>query len=360
LNYYERHIGDYLKDTAHLSLLEHGVYGRLLDVYYTRESPIPSDQAARLVGARSKEERVALDAVLAEFFVLEGDAYRQSRCDRDIAEFKDGEPDREAKKANEVNRNKIHRAERSRLFKLLTDAGGHAAWNIGMTELRALVKSVAGSLPAMPQGIDSNGFVPQPSPEYKTPATRPATLPATAPATPATATHTQTHTHTPVLKNQRAHVEHQQGGPDGPARADFESLKTEAGEAMRRAGIGDVSDTHPELLALLRQGMTVEELAAAAIASAAKGKGFAYALAKAAGKRQDAAAQAALPSAPPMAGSDPDSRPMIEADGLRLQVGAWRQVDSAGNTVTWPAYAAMVQAARKAERVAVLERGVSA
>jgi len=165
---------------------------------------------------------------------------------------------------------------------------------------------------------------------------------------------------TPDTSLKRAHVAIEEGGPGGPARADFECLKTEAGEAMRKAGIGDVSDTHPELLALLRQGMTVAELAAAAIASAAKGKGFAYALAKAAGKRQDAAAQAALPNAPPPPTTDPDSRAMIEADGLRLQVGAWRQVDAAGNTVTWPAYAAMVQAARKAERQALLERGVAA
>jgi hypothetical protein len=68
LNYYERHIGDYLKDTAHLSLLEHGVYGRLLDVYYTRECGIEDGTAARLVGARSKEERSALESVLNEFF----------------------------------------------------------------------------------------------------------------------------------------------------------------------------------------------------------------------------------------------------------------------------------------------------
>jgi uncharacterized protein YdaU (DUF1376 family) len=71
VNYYERHIGDYLKDTAHLSLLEHGVYSRLLDVYYTRENAIPSDQAARLIGARSKDEREAMQAVLAEFFALD-------------------------------------------------------------------------------------------------------------------------------------------------------------------------------------------------------------------------------------------------------------------------------------------------
>lgn len=89
MNYYERHIGDYLKDTSHLSLLEHGVYTRLLDVYYTREGGIPADQAARLVGARSQEEREALEIVLREFFVLFEGFYKQTRCEREIARYQD-------------------------------------------------------------------------------------------------------------------------------------------------------------------------------------------------------------------------------------------------------------------------------
>lgn len=89
MNYYERHIGDYLKDTAHLSLLEHGVYTRLMDVYYTREGAIPAGEAARLIGARSKDEREALAAVLAEFFVLVDGCHVQARCDREIERFKD-------------------------------------------------------------------------------------------------------------------------------------------------------------------------------------------------------------------------------------------------------------------------------
>lgn len=89
MNYYERHIGDYLKDTAHLSLLEHGVYTRLLDVYYTREAGIPADQVARLIGARSKDERDALAAVLAEFFPIIDGLHTQSRSDREIARFQD-------------------------------------------------------------------------------------------------------------------------------------------------------------------------------------------------------------------------------------------------------------------------------
>jgi uncharacterized protein YdaU (DUF1376 family) len=85
LNYYERHIGDYIKDTAHLSLLEHGIYSRLLDVYYTRECGIPSNQASRLVGARSNEELAALEIVLREFFDLDGETWVQKRCDEVIA-----------------------------------------------------------------------------------------------------------------------------------------------------------------------------------------------------------------------------------------------------------------------------------
>jgi len=87
VNYYRRHIGDYLRDTAHLSLLEHGVYTRLLDLYYTRESPIPADQSARLIGARSSDEKEAVELVLSEFFTLTAEGWRQGRCDKEIAAY---------------------------------------------------------------------------------------------------------------------------------------------------------------------------------------------------------------------------------------------------------------------------------
>lgn len=87
MNYYERHIGDYIKDTAHLSLLEHGIYGRLLDIYYTLEGPIPADRVMRLVSARSDEEQSAARDVLNEFFVREGESYRHERCDREISRY---------------------------------------------------------------------------------------------------------------------------------------------------------------------------------------------------------------------------------------------------------------------------------
>lgn len=86
MNFYKRHIGDYIKDAAHLTLLEHGVYARLMDVYYTREAGIPDGQAARLIGARSKDEQQAVQNVLAEFFHPVDGAWIQNRCEREIAE----------------------------------------------------------------------------------------------------------------------------------------------------------------------------------------------------------------------------------------------------------------------------------
>src|SRR3546814_10546387 len=56
-------------------------------------------------------------------------------CDEEIAAYQAGEPEREAKKANEETRTKRHRAERSELFKVLTDAGQHAPWNINIKEI---------------------------------------------------------------------------------------------------------------------------------------------------------------------------------------------------------------------------------
>lgn len=88
MNYYKRHIGDYAAATRHLSLLEHGVYCLLLDVYYTTEKPLPLENRAvyRLVGARSDEERSTVDTILAEFFHTEPDGHHQARCDQEIAE----------------------------------------------------------------------------------------------------------------------------------------------------------------------------------------------------------------------------------------------------------------------------------
>lgn len=91
MNYYEHHLGDYMRDTAHLSLLEDGAYRRLMDAYYIREAPLPSDPRAvyRLVRAATKPDRLAVDTVLREFFEETPDGWRHRRCEREIERFKD-------------------------------------------------------------------------------------------------------------------------------------------------------------------------------------------------------------------------------------------------------------------------------
>jgi len=75
LNYYERHLGDYAKETRHLSLLEHGVYTILTDYCFATGKRIPEKQIYRYACARTRGEKRAVDAVLAEFFKLEDGWY---------------------------------------------------------------------------------------------------------------------------------------------------------------------------------------------------------------------------------------------------------------------------------------------
>lgn len=99
MNYYNHHIGDYLVDTAHLSILEDGVYRRLMDRYYATEAPITNDETAlfRVIRARSEEEKEAVRGVLSEFFTLTEAGWTHKRCDAEIAAY---QMKAEANKAN--------------------------------------------------------------------------------------------------------------------------------------------------------------------------------------------------------------------------------------------------------------------
>jgi len=87
MNFYKRYMGDYGRDTAHLSLAEHGAYGLLLDHYYSTESPLPADMQSlyRLCRAFDKKEQQAVDSVAEKFFPIGSDGMRHNdRADREI------------------------------------------------------------------------------------------------------------------------------------------------------------------------------------------------------------------------------------------------------------------------------------
>lgn len=64
-------------------------YTRLLRVYYRIEGPIPKGEQYRLCRARSKKQKRAVDCILFEFFVENENFYRNSRCDVEIASYKE-------------------------------------------------------------------------------------------------------------------------------------------------------------------------------------------------------------------------------------------------------------------------------
>ena len=81
-----------------------------------------------------------------------------------------------------------------------------------------------------------------------------------------------------------------------PDASKAESPAASACKVMRAAGMQDVNPSHPKLTALLAAGITQEELQTAAADAVGRGKGFAYALAAAEGRRRDAATEP-LPAA---------------------------------------------------------------
>jgi uncharacterized protein YdaU (DUF1376 family) len=87
LNYYRRWMGDYMRDTADLSLAEHGAYTMLLDHYYSTEKPLPADIMAlcRLCRAMTPEEQLAVRKVAEKFFPERPDGLRHNqRADEEI------------------------------------------------------------------------------------------------------------------------------------------------------------------------------------------------------------------------------------------------------------------------------------
>jgi uncharacterized protein YdaU (DUF1376 family) len=91
VNYVELHIGDYDKNTAHLTACEDGIYGRLLRRYYDTEAELPLDVKAvqRLVRARAKDELAAVVVVLNEFFEQTPTGWRHERCEGEIAKYRE-------------------------------------------------------------------------------------------------------------------------------------------------------------------------------------------------------------------------------------------------------------------------------
>lgn len=249
MNYYEHHIGDYAEATAHLTFVEDAAYSRMIRKYYATERPLPADTKAvqRLVGARTKEEREAVESVLHEFFTLQADGWHQARCDSDLQRY-------------------ITKQDKAR-------ASANARWSKPHDE-----RNANASPPHMRTDSERNANASETHDErnaLQSPDTR----------------------HQTPEETARAVSARETDEPEDPGKPPT----TRAGDACKRmkaAGLSEVNPGHPRLLALLAAGITDAELEAAAGDAVKRGKGFAYALAAVEGQRREAAAMEALPDAP--------------------------------------------------------------
>jgi uncharacterized protein YdaU (DUF1376 family) len=86
VNFFKLFIGDYQRDTAHMTIAEHGAYMLMLQHYYATEKPLPSGKALhRMLRAQDKTERDAIDAVVAQFWLETDAGLVNERADKEIA-----------------------------------------------------------------------------------------------------------------------------------------------------------------------------------------------------------------------------------------------------------------------------------
>jgi uncharacterized protein YdaU (DUF1376 family) len=306
VNYYERYCGDYQRDTAHLSLAEHGAYTMLLDTYFSVEKALPSDLPSlyRVCRAMTRLEQQAVKSVAEQFFpVSAADGFRHNqRADREIAKArpkieaarnngrKGGRPPREAVLQREMER--------------LDKPGGLAGALRGTTcnTARNTTCDASGDMASGSARFEPTGKAHQPQHQHQL--------------------HQNPHSDSEhdSKQNFRAGIHGTEGQgevadaqPDRPqpdrgshvdprniAAAYATEINTWAlpqpgvagacCKALIRLGVQGCNPHHPTLLALLNAGATEDEFAQAARNAVARGKvNFAYVLGTVTRQREEAA-----------------------------------------------------------------------
>ena len=233
-------------------MLEHGAYCLLLDRVYATESGIPADQAHRLARAKSKDERAAVDAVLAEFFTLDSGCWTNGRASREVA-----------KARTKISASKENGKRGGRPKRTKPEPSGLSPGSENVTQQQS-----------------GTNLLQIPDTRYQTPDTR-----LNPPVTPPT-----------ELCHDLSGRISPHPGDLVPTEANGQS-PTAAGalcRKLRQAGIADVNPGHPRLLALLEAGATDAEFIGFAPAALKAGQSFAYLLGAVEGERRRAAEGASL------------------------------------------------------------------
>ena len=289
VNFYKHYLGDFHRDTGHLSLTERGAYLALIHHYYATETPLPDDHQTlcRIAGAFTKPERDAVK-VAAAFFEKRENMLWHKRIEAELE-----------KQAGRCDKNRVialAREERKRNKNRAQDVPPKHH------------EDITNRATNVPRTLHQNSTIPEPEPEPL---------------------------NTSLSNSDEGDVD----------KSNPKSV--EIAEMLGRHGIPDVSPKHPELLGLMAKGVDLSMFEDAAKKSKGKRNRFAYLVTVLVNQLQGAKAIDDLPDAK----TEPwhDSREGIEDMGEQLNLGRWsQQPDSRGIIEHWPAYKARVMNAFEA------------
>lgn len=88
MNYYKHYLGDFQRDTGHLSMTERGAYLALIHHYYATETPLPNDEKALFLIAKAmtKDEQKAVRSVMGFFTPVES-GLMHVRIEAELAKY---------------------------------------------------------------------------------------------------------------------------------------------------------------------------------------------------------------------------------------------------------------------------------
>lgn len=330
MNFFKLYIGDYQRDTAHLSVTEHGAFLLMLQHYYATEKPLPLGKALhRMLRAQDKAEREAIDSVAEQFWRQTDAGLVNDRADAEITKAgAQAETNRAIAQAREDKRKaarKQHEGSTNRADDQSAN-GSESPEKVARKSEKTGSQPTAAETAGGAQVVDSYGAGANGA--YTNRATNDQPNHSHS-QTPDTNTKEQAHAGAVQVA---ARPEDQ---PETPGRS-----PTPAGlvcRAMKAAGMAAVNPGDPRLMALIDQGATLAEFEGLAAEAVEKRKGFAWVLAVLAARREEAQALRLAPSAEDSTPWHQGGRKAIEAKAAEHGIGPWDEVQE-----QWHQYRARV------------------
>lgn len=270
MRFYQHNLGDWAAHTQYLDWMELAAYHKLIEVYYLSEQALPGDLFAiyRIISAITKQEREATRNVLNKFFTREVDGlWHQKRCDEEI--------ERQLK-VSDLQRKKINKRWQDRPIDANRITEGSGLLDCVKKGVHASIDRVIQDHPPRPIAT-VNGH----QSAYRG--------------------------NTPVIPPVIPPMNHELIQNNTPAFVAINSRAREAAEECVSRGI-EVQPQEPRLLALLADGATPADFAAAAPIATAAGRGWAYCAGIVANRLSDAAR---MPREGTKTGSGSPNYPML-------------------------------------------------